>query len=90
MRSSRNGIQPTWLSAYAIFSVGYRSSVRDQIQSQSEPSAFCAFNDIETASGASADVVGMLDDEPMCIDTVVSVSAHASHSGSHFPLCRDG
>ena len=33
-----------------------------------------ALSDIDTASGASGDVVGIDDDEPMCIDTTVSVS----------------
>ena len=28
----------------------------------------------------------MLDDEPMCIDTLVSVSTHASNSTSQSPL----
>jgi hypothetical protein len=32
----------------------------------------------------------MLDDEPMCIDTVVSVSAHAAQSTSHSPVYSDG
>ena len=35
-----------------------------------------------TAAGASADVDGIFDDDPMCIDTTVSVSAHASKNGS--------
>ena len=41
------------------------------------------YNDIDVASGASSDVVGIDDDEPMCIDTVVSVSSQACHSTSH-------
>src|SRR5579862_9012805 len=69
---------------------GNRSSVREKTQSHTEPCAFWAFKDIETASGASSDVVGIDDDEPMCIDTTVAVSLQASHSGSHFPLCREG
>ena len=38
------------------------------------------------ASGASGEVDGIDDDEPMCIDTVVSVSWQASHSTSHSPV----
>ena len=86
MRSSRNGIHPTWLSAYASLMVGKRSSVRENTQSHTEPCAFCELSDIDTASGASSEVVGIDDDEPMCIDTVVSVSTHASHSTSHSPV----
>ena len=35
-----------------------------------------------TASGASAEVAGIFDDEPMCMQTVVAVSAQASNIGS--------
>src|SRR5436190_24399741 len=67
-----------------------RDSVPEKTQSASEPCAFCAYSDIDVASGASSAVVGMLDDEPMCIETVVAVSSHASHSTSHAPLYSDG
>ena len=86
MRSSRYGIQPIWLSANAIFSVGNRDSVPENTQSHSEPSAFCELSAMVVASGASGLVAGIVDDEPMCIDTVVSVSMHASQSTSHSPL----
>ena len=62
----------------------------ENTQSHSEPWAFWAYSDIEVASGASGEVVGMLDDEPMCIDTVVSVSTHACHSTSHSPVYIEG
>ena len=42
MRSSWNGIQPTWLSAKAILSSSKRPSVPEKIQSHSEPWAFWA------------------------------------------------
>ena len=35
-----------------------------------------------TAGGASADVEGILDDEPMCMLTMVLVSAQARKNGS--------
>ena len=34
-----------------------------------------------TAAGASADVDGIFDDEPMCMLTTVSVSSHAAKNG---------
>src|SRR5918911_4379553 len=39
-----------------------------------------------TATGASPEVAGIRDDEPMCMHTTVSVSAHAVKNGSHAPL----
>ena len=35
-----------------------------------------------TAAGASAEVDGIFDDEPMCMFTTVPVSAHAGKNGS--------
>ena len=58
----------------------------EKTQSHSEPWAFWAYSDIEVARGASGEVEGIDDDEPMCIETVVSVSWQASHSTSHSPL----
>ena len=48
----------------------------------SDIAAFMYVSVEPTAAGASADVDGIFDDEPMCIDTTVPVSAHAAHSGS--------
>src|SRR5262245_37099442 len=90
MRSSWNGIQPTWLSAYVILMSWNRDNVPEKTQSHSEPCAFCAYSDIDVASGASGAVLGIFDDEPMCIDTVVAVSSHAAQSGSQAPEYRDG
>ena len=67
-----------------------RCSVPENTQSTIDPSAFWAYNDIEVASGASADVDGIDDDEPMCIDTVVPDSSQACHTGSHSPVYIDG
>jgi hypothetical protein len=36
-----------------------------------------------TAAGASADVLGIFDDDPMCMLMTVSVSSHAARNGSH-------
>ena len=33
-------------------------------------------------SGASGDVVGICDDDPMCMQIMVSVSSHAAKNGS--------
>ena len=37
-----------------------------------------------TAGGASGDVDGIFDDEPMCMLTTVPVSSHASKNGSQY------
>src|ERR1700722_8561047 len=39
-----------------------------------------------TATGASAEVAGIFDDEPMCMQTTVLVSSQAAKNGSHTPL----
>ncbi len=43
-------------------------------------------------NGASGDVLGMRDEEPMCMHTTVSVSSHAAKRGSQWWLfeCTDG
>ena len=43
-----------------------------------------------TAGGASAEVAGMRDDDPMCMHTTVPVSAHAAKNGSQYPEWIDG
>jgi hypothetical protein len=35
-----------------------------------------------TAGGASGEVAGIFDDEPMCMHTTVSVCSHAAKNGS--------
>ena len=42
------------------------------------------------ASGASGEVVGIEEDEPMCMDTVVSVSAQVAQRTSQSPVYIDG
>src|SRR4029079_4042575 len=85
-----NGIQPTWLSAYAILMSGNRASVPEKTQSASEPSAFCAYMDMEVASGASGDVVGIDDDAPTWMDAVLCLSSRAAHRTSQSPEYIDG
>src|SRR5687767_7910724 len=43
-----------------------------------------------TATGASGDVAGMRDDEPMCMQIVVFVSSQAAKKGSQKPEWIDG
>src|SRR3954468_22230399 len=43
-----------------------------------------------TAGGASAEVDGIFEDEPMCMLTTVCVSAQASKNGSHSPEWIEG
>src|SRR5690349_10595236 len=86
IRSSWKGSHPTWLSAYASLIDAKRHNEHENTQSHTGPCACCAFKAIAVASGASSDVVGMDDEEPMCIDTTVSLSLHASHSGSQAPV----
>src|ERR1700716_401520 len=40
---------------------------------------------IPTAGGASGETVSIFDDEPMCMQIAVSVSAHAAKNGSQKP-----
>src|SRR4051812_15529302 len=49
-------------------------------------------NDSEaaTAAGASGDVAGMRDDDPMCMQIVVLVSPHASMNGFQNPEWIEG
>ena len=39
-----------------------------------------------TAAGASTDVAGIFDDEPMCMHTVTPCAAHDAKNGSQCPL----
>src|SRR5689334_24766900 len=61
-------------------------------QSVSDIAAFMYVSVLPTAAGASADVDGIFDDDPMCMHTTVLVSSHAARNGSHHPSlsCIDG
>src|ERR1051326_969715 len=82
MRSRMYGIHPTWLSAYDSLRFGCRMRAPENRKSVSENIAFAKARVAVTAGGASAVVAGILDDEPMCMQTTVSVSAHAAKNGS--------
>ena len=41
-----------------------------------------------TMNGASGDVAGIFDDDPMCMQTTVSVSSQAAKNGSQYRPCR--
>src|SRR3954447_23164770 len=45
---------------------------------------------IRTSTGASEAVMTSDDDDPMCMQTMTSSSAHACQNGSHASLCNDG
>ena len=57
----------------------------EKTQSTTEPCAFCEESAIEVDSGASGQVVGMVEDEPMCMEIVESVSSQAARNGSQLP-----
>src|SRR5688572_964821 len=85
IRSSMNGIHPTWPSLKAMRSVGNLARRPDESQSTRAAMAFWAVSATQTRIGASADVVVSFDDDPMCMLTTVSVSWQAAHSGSQCP-----
>src|SRR3954466_1063407 len=61
---------------------GNRVNTPDINQSVSEYAALANVNVEPTAGGASADVDGIFEDDPMCMHTTVSVSSHAAKNGS--------
>src|SRR5262245_4011710 len=89
-RSSTYGSQPIWPSEYASFSVGKRTSTPENKKSESDAIALLKLSVAATATGASGDVAGICDDEPMCMQTTVAVSWQAAKRGSHSPLWIDG
>ena len=52
----------------------------------SDDIALPKLNVAATATGASAEVAGIFDDDPMCMHTTVPVSAHAAKNGSQSPV----
>src|SRR3954452_20732868 len=89
-RSSTYGIQPIWPSLYASLMDGWRTSTPENRKSLIDDIALPKLNVAATAGGASADVNGICDDDPMCMQISVSVSAHASKNGSQYPECSVG
>src|SRR5271168_420462 len=55
-------------------------------KSHSDDMALPKLSEAATATGASADVAGIFDDEPMCMLTTVPVSSQAAKNGSQYPL----
>src|SRR5574341_1436678 len=80
------GIQPICPSEYASFNVGKRTSTPENKKSDNELIALPNDSVTATAVGASGDVAGIFDDEPMCMHTTVPVSAQAAKNGSHSPV----
>src|SRR3954451_16376057 len=72
--------------------VGNLASVPEKIQSTSEPMALAKVMVELTIGGASGDVAGIFDDDPMCMLMTVSVSSQARKNGSQKPSleCTDG
>ena len=81
-RSSRKGIQPTWLSEKAIFSRGKRRSAPESSQSAMDMYAFSEVRAVTTPAGASGLVLCILEPDPMCMQITVPVSSQALKSGS--------
>src|SRR6185503_18191589 len=89
-RSSTYGSHPIWPSEYASFSRSNRTSTPENKKSDSDAIALLKLKVAATAMGASADVAGICDEDPMCMHTTVSVSSHAAKNGSHSPEWIDG
>ena len=65
-----------------MISFGKRVNTPDISQSTREYAEFANVSVEPTAGGASADVDGIFDDEPMCMQMTVPVSSHAAKNGS--------
>src|SRR3954454_22898215 len=59
-------------------------------QSTSEKQELAKVSVEPTAAGASFDVDGICDDEPMCMLITVPVSLHAARNGSQWSVCTLG
>src|SRR6266542_3258037 len=81
-RSSTYGIQPIWPSAKHTFRFGCRASAPQNSQSVNAIAVVMNTSVAVTGGGASGDDVIQFEPEPMCMNTTVSVSAHAANSGS--------
>ena len=62
--------------------MGKRTSTPENKKSESDAIALLKLSVAATATGASADVAGICDDEPMCMHTTVFVSWQAAKNGS--------
>src|SRR3974390_3319436 len=61
-------------------------STPENKKSHSDAMALPKLSVAATATGASPDVAGILDDDPMCMHTVVAVSWQAAKNGSQWPV----
>src|SRR6476661_4312749 len=84
-RSSRYGIQPICPSEYASLSFGNCTSLPENSQSLIEAIALLKLSVAATAVGASPEVAGMRDEDPMCMLITVPVSSHTAKNGSQCP-----
>jgi hypothetical protein len=55
-----------------------------------DPIAFWNVSVELTMNGASGVVWGMVEEDPMCMHTTVSVDSHAAKNGSHSPEWMEG
>src|SRR5882672_5180258 len=81
-RSSAYGIQPIWPSEYASLSLGNSISLPENNQSASDAIELLNASVPPTPSGASGDAAGLLDDDPMCMQSVTPVSLHSANTRS--------
>src|SRR5207248_9165526 len=79
-------MQPIWPSEYASFNSGNRTRTPEKRKSASDAIELLHDRRIATDGGASFDVAGIFDDDPMCMQTAVRVSSHAAKNGSQYPL----
>src|SRR6476469_5323875 len=79
------GSHPIWPSEYASFSSGNFTSTPENRKSERLAIALPKLRLAATATGASADVAGIFELEPMCMQTTFRVSWHAAKKGSHSP-----
>src|SRR6476646_8738449 len=79
------GSHPIWPSEYASLSWGNFTSTPENRKSERLAIALPKLRLAATATGASADVAGIFELEPMCMQTTFCVSWHAAKKGSHSP-----
>src|SRR3954470_14500455 len=84
-RSRMYGSHPICPSEYASFNVGKRTRTPENRKSESDAIALLNDSVAATATGASDDVAGICDDDPMCMHTTVLVAWHVAKKGSHSP-----
>ena len=78
-----NPLRNPWsASSWVPHRIGKRCNTPEKRKSHSDAMALLNESDAATATGASGDVAGIRDEEPMCMHTTVFVSAQARNSGS--------